>query len=74
MKVFIWREPYRVSYGSSLAIAVAETVEEAREQLKSAGRSQYGHEPESFGPIDVGSREPDRVLEAPVAEVYEWSE
>lgn len=73
MKVFIWRNPYRVSYGSSLAIAVAETVEEAREKLKNAGRSEYGYEPESFGAVDV-AREPDRILDAPCAEVYEWHE
>ena len=74
MKLFIWNEPYPVGYGGSFAFAVAETVEDAREQVRKAGVSRYGHEPDSYCGADVSKRDPDRVLDGPCAEVYEWSE
>jgi hypothetical protein len=76
MKMFVWKDAYRVSYGNAVAVAVAETVEEARSLLRSAGRSHYGMDPfkdESQG-CDIGTRAPDRILDLPCAEIYEWSE
>jgi hypothetical protein len=74
MKLFVWKEPYGVSYGSSIAYAVANTEEEARKLVESAGVSEYGRypKPRNF-PLDpLGP--PDRVLDLPYAEIYEWSE
>lgn len=74
MKLFIWNDPYGVSYGGSCLYVVAETEEQARDIARSAKTSEYGsgadnhnHLPEELGP-------PTRVLDAPCAEVYEWSE
>ena len=42
MKLFVWNDPYGVSYGMSQYIAVAETVEQARELAKTAQNNTFG--------------------------------
>lgn len=75
VKLFVWNAPYGVSFGGSIAYAVADTVEEAREVVRRAGVSAYGHRPDKIAPSDMDvDREPDRVLDLPCAEIYEWSE
>jgi hypothetical protein len=82
MKLFIWKDPYDVSYGSSLLIAVAETVEDARAQALKGRVCAFGEDYEHKQPkgtdddwrpqITLG--EPTRVLDLPCAEWHEWSE
>jgi len=76
MKLFIWAEPYHISYGTSLVIAVAETVEQARIQAASGKVQAYG---KFERPTDMSAQakelgEPTRVLDLPCAEWYEWEE
>lgn len=73
MKMFIWKDAYRVPFGSAIAVAVAENAEEARHKLRHAGVSHYGLAPEEGG-VDLGNREPDRVLDLPAAQIFQWSE
>lgn len=77
MKLYVWANPYSVSYGSSMVFAVAETEEAAREQCTRGVEWKYG---------DLGSGEvqpwmakvelgkPSRVVDLPCAEWHEWSE
>lgn len=76
MKLFVWNNPYSVSYGGSLLIVVAETEEEARKQV--VGAPSY-----DFGTCDAGTRSPtkqepigapDRVVDVPCAEWHAWYE
>lgn len=74
MKMFVWSEPYRVNYGSSCCVAIAETVEQAREiaaigKLQSFFRFQQDT---SMQGVVLG--EPTRILDLPCAEWYEVSE
>lgn len=73
MKLFVWERPYTVFYGSSMLIAVAESVEEAKRIAKSAPGYSYtifdGHPNRS---VKLG--EPTRVVDLPCAEWHEWSE
>lgn len=73
MKLFVWSNPYPVSYGSSMVVAVAETVEQARELAKSAPRYTYNefHQGDGYW-VTLG--EPTRIVDLPCAEWHEWSE
>ena len=69
MKLFVWSNPYDVPWGHSLLIAIAENVDAAREQAK------HGlHYSDVAAPTDVVLGEPDRVVDLPCAEWYEFSE
>jgi hypothetical protein len=69
-KLFVWDDPYSVSYGTSLFFAVAENLEQAK---KLAKRAPYGHWKHKTAPqIELG--EPSRVLDLPCGEWHEWSE
>lgn len=73
MKMFVWSDPYRVSYGSSMVMAVAETVDDARRIAKSAPRYTYNEFHQGDGcEIELG--EPTRIVDLPCAEWHEWSE
>ena len=77
MKLFIWADPYQVSCGSSLLIAVAETVEDAKQQAISGKSYCYGQYDKFEGPhhsLVEKLGEPLRVLDLPCAEWHEWSE
>lgn len=78
MKLFVWANPYSVDYGSSLLIAVAETVEEAKE-IAGNSCSRYACSEFEEGQNDMQSTaatlgEPSRILDLPCAEWHEWSE
>jgi alkanesulfonate monooxygenase SsuD/methylene tetrahydromethanopterin reductase-like flavin-dependent oxidoreductase (luciferase family) len=74
MKVFIWNDPYDVSWGASILIVCANTEAEARDKAKSARRVQFSvHDNDKEVSID-GLGAPDAVLDAPAAICYEWSE
>jgi hypothetical protein len=69
MKLFIWEDPYYISYGTSLCVAAGETVEQARESAHAAYKeSLYS------GKTMPHLGEPTRVLDLPCAEWFEWSE
>lgn len=73
MKLFIWNEPYKVEYGGACLYVIAETLEQARELALNAQLAYFGLKPlGTVGIPDLG--EPDRVLDAPYAECYEWYE
>lgn len=74
MKLFVWNHPYRIPYGGSIAYAVAETEDEARERVRSARSQGFGEFPrEGSMALDI-DRPPDRILSGPCAEIYEWEE
>lgn len=74
MKLFVWANPYTVSYGSTMFFAVAETVEEAREIARKA--DAYAEEPDDRGPNKNGIKllEPTRVVDLPCGEWHKWEE
>lgn len=75
MKLFVWNDPYVVKWGGSTAYAVAETEDEARALVMKAPISQYGLAAKgSAGLSEDVLGAPDRVVELPYAEIYEWSE
>lgn len=71
MNLYIWDDPYSVRFGSSLLVAAANSLDEAKEV---AARSTGGRWTHMKGPWpDPG--EPTRVIENfPYAEWHEWSE
>lgn len=72
MKLYIWNEPYSVSWGSSLLFAVAESLEEAKKIAATAPGYRFGiHE---TGTQSAVLGEPTRVLDLPCAEWHEWQE
>lgn len=74
MKLFVWNNCYRVSYGGSCLYVVAENVDEARKQARYPGISYFGGMPtENTQNCDV-TGPPDRVHDIPYAEVYQWEE
>lgn len=78
MKLYIWVDPYSVSYGSSLLVVAANDLEEARviafDKLKAKSYSCGGMFESSTLPKRWKLKKPDRVLSLPCAEWYEWSE
>lgn len=72
-KLFIWNNPYQVNYGGSIIYAVAETEQEARSAAANAMVISYGeYEQDRLDNMKLGK--PTRVLDAPYAECYHWSE
>lgn len=74
MRLYIWAGPYRVSYGTSMAIAVASSVEEAK-TLLAAGVPSYAFVDcpgDAIPPHTLG--EPTRVVDLPCAEWHTWAE
>jgi hypothetical protein len=76
LKLFLWCDPYRVSYGSSMVFAVAASVEAAREMAAQGKAYKYGEYEQERSPGELAAKlkEPNRVLELPCAEWHEWSE
>jgi len=72
MKLYIWVDPYKVSYGSSLLVAVASSTKEAKEQAMKGRAYEYGKYEHGIGRVELG--EPDRVLDLPCAEWHEFHE
>lgn len=73
MKLFVWCEPYDVSYGTSMFYAVAETVEEAKALAVGAPNYAFGRYKQDGTPkVELG--EPTRVLDLPCAEWVYWEE
>lgn len=77
LKLFVWADPWRVSYGSSVLYAVAETEAEAR-QLACKGRrfsyTKYEEELADMTRVVEELGHPTRVVDVPCAEYNQWSE
>ena len=69
MKACVWINPYKVSYGTSLVIAIANSLPEARKQAAQGKCFHYGEFEYPNPGVELGK--PDRVLTTPIAE---WSE
>ena len=74
MKLFIWNNPYRVPYGSSMLVAVAKDEEAARFLAKKSPAYVYGEFGNGDAPQSLELGPPTRVLELPAAEWHEWHE
>ncbi len=76
MKLYVWANPYPVSYGSSGLFVVASSLREARRLARIGKRYSYVEHEEKKGgdwsSIKLGK--PTRVVRLPVAEWHEWSE
>lgn len=78
-KMFVWVDPYSVSYGSSLLIVVAESEEAARLEAAKGTMCSFGtpdnfQEPKDWSKLVEPLGAPDRVMDIPCAEWHEWSE
>lgn len=74
MRLYVWNDPYHVSYGGSILYVVAETEEQARELAVAAPVAAFGNIREEGQKWDFKLGAADRVLDLPCAEIYEWSE
>lgn len=86
MRLYIWDDPYDVSYGSTLLFVVAESLEAARLLAKTTaknGKNAWQHDKrDEDNPyagerpvgVDVDNIEPSRVVDLPYAEFAEWME
>lgn len=74
LKLFVWNKPYHVMYGQSMVFAVAETLDEAREQARKGDAYCYGEYEDPGAPRAIELGEPTRVSSLPCAEWHKWSE
>ncbi len=73
MKLYVWNEPYSVSYGQTMVFAVAETLEDAKREARNGEGYSYGDCPDG-APFNLELGEPTRVVDLPCAEWHKWSE
>ena len=75
LKVYIWVDPYPVSWGTSMVFAVAKNLEDAKAKAAYPQNlwafSQFNN---AKAPTTIELGDPTRVLETPCAEWHEWSE
>lgn len=73
-RLYVWTEPYQVSYGGSIVFAIARNLEEAKATAKIGTKWSFGQFDDGpmNWPHDLG--EPTRVLGLPCAEWYHWEE
>ena len=78
MKLYIWKDVYSVKYGAAFLYSIADSIEQARELALNAKTSEYGYapKPDSRSQVEpsIVNGPPDRIVDLPYAEVYEWSE
>lgn len=71
MKLFIWTDPYQVSYGGSSVHVVAKTVAQARKlaanPTKSVSFGKYDNKDDLGNPAAITLGEPTHVLDVPCA-------
>lgn len=72
MKMFVWCDPYRVKWGSSMCVAIAADLESAKQLARQGKLMSFGEFKGRTPEVELG--EPTRVLEIPCAEWYEWME
>jgi hypothetical protein len=74
LKLYVWADPYNVSYGSSMVFAVAENLAAARKQAAKGKFYSFGLFEKSHDMSHVVLGKPSRVHKLPCAEWFEWSE
>lgn len=75
LKLYIWSNPYSVSWGSSLLFAIAHSEEDARQIAAKSKRYSYNiYEQDGWDMSKIVLEKPDRVLDVPCAEWHEWEE
>lgn len=72
MKLYIWKDPYKVNWGSSMCFAVADNLETAKEIAQGANLYRFVEYESGYMNLPLG--EPTRVVDLPCAEWHEWSE
>lgn len=76
MKLYVWSNPYPVSYGSSMVFAIANSLEEAKliaaDKERCTAYAYNEFKQDSLPGVSLG--EPIRVVDLPCAEWHEWSE
>lgn len=74
MKLFIWNNPYVVTYGSSCLYVLAEDEAAARKvAAERVIQARYGFSSDDAMTLpDLGA--PTRIVEGPYAEVFHWEE
>ncbi len=75
MKLYVWNQPFSVSYGGSILYVLAENLTQARKKALAALDVGFGTsypDGRTRELKDLGK--PDRVIDQPYAEVYWWSE
>jgi hypothetical protein len=75
MKLYVWNQPYSVSWGGSCLYVLAASLPSARKAARKAIVAAYGgvYDGSTVTSLDKLG-EPDRIESGPYAEVYEWSE
>lgn len=73
MKLFVWANPYPVSYGNSMVFAVAENLADAKKQARRGKAYWYSEYAQDHIP-KARLGKPTRVVELPCAEWHEWQE
>lgn len=75
MKLYIWSDPYPVSYGTSMLVAVAADLDQAKIIASTSAKSySYGVHEDKEIPLNVKLGEPTRVVDLPCAEWHMWQE
>ncbi len=72
MKLYVWVDPYEVAYGSSLVVAIADTLREARKQAATGKAYAYGDSQQPTPAVPLGK--PTRIISLPCAEWHYWAE
>ena len=72
MKLYIWNDPYCVSYGGSFIYAVAETLPEAMKQVALGKLYNFGQYKGTTPKVVLAKT--TRILKLPCAEWFEYSE
>ncbi len=74
MKLYVWNDPYAVSYGGSILYVVAASEAAAKKLAATANTMNYGSYERAGNDLPRELGEPDRILSLPCAEIYHWSE
>ena len=74
MKLFVWCDPYDVSYGSTMVFAVADDLAAAKAQARVGQGYSYGQYEDHKAPVTLELGEPTRIVELPCAEWHMWQE
>ena len=74
MNLYIWNNPYHVTYGGTCLYALASNLREARHIALNSVIAVHGstHAKKKIFMDKLGK--PSRIISKPYAEVYEWSE
>jgi len=71
-KLFIWDDPYHVSFGSSYLVVAARDLDEAKKVAATSENGRWSHMGIVGERLVLGN--PSRVKELPYGEFQEWSE